>query len=124
MDRFAVCGCSRDVLKEDLIGPATVIEREEGEAVRLDAGDGAHALFDLLLKTDGADLVAAVRKIGGAGVESEDERVVRIEAGIDVIEMNQAANEESGHHHQQHRERDLPDDEGTSHNAACGYRRT
>ena len=86
MDRFAVCGCSRNVLEKDLIGPATVVEREEREAVGPDAGDGAHAFFDLLLKANGAAVsFGSVEKTGGAGVESEDERVVQYEAGINVV---------------------------------------
>jgi hypothetical protein len=87
-----VLGRSWDSLEEEEVAPAALVKGEEGKAVRLDAGDGLDARFDLLLKADRTDLIGgSMRETGGAGIKREDKHVVLVEAGVDAGQVNEAA---------------------------------
>ena len=65
-----VGGGTRDALKKNQVVPCAGVKREERKAVRLYAGNGLDAGFDLLLKVDRADLVrCSMGQISRAGIK-------------------------------------------------------
>ena len=82
---------------------------KEREADGGDAVEGGDALLDLLV--EGGEAGFRVLIADGTGVEVQDEGVLAIEASIDIVEVDEAADEEAGADEQNQREGDLEDDE-------------
>src|SRR5580698_4897753 len=72
-----------------------------------DAGELGDAALDLLMHGGKTEIVVFVS--GGAVVELEKKHVVAVEAGVDMIEIDEAAQEEAGADKQNERQRNLGD---------------
>ena len=80
--------------------------------------DGGDALLDLLIEGGEAGFVFHVAD--GAGVETEDEGLSTVEAGIDMVEVDEAVDEQDGGDEKDEREGDLSDDERFGERRFCG----
>jgi len=103
---------------EDGLIPRALTEGEGGEAGGRDGMDGGDALLDLLI--EGGEAGFVVHIADGAGVEIEDEGVVAVEAGIDMVEVDEAVDEQDGADEKDKREGDLSDDERFGERRFCG----
>ena len=98
--------------------PGVLSEGEGGEAGGGDGMDGGDALLDLLI--EGGEAGFHVHVADGAGVEIEDEGVLPVEAGIDIVEVDEAVDEQDGADEKDEREGDLSDDERFGERRFCG----
>ena len=94
----------------DIAVPAAFIEDEGGEAGGLDSRDGGDALLNLLVERGHAWIVGG--EASGGRVDLEAQNAFLVEAGIDVVEVDETSQEEHGADQKDERERDLRDDEG------------
>ena len=93
----------------DVAVPTAFVKGEVREAGRAHTVKGAHPLFDLLIKRWQSRVIFLVA--GRAGVDLQTKDILLVEAGVDVVEVNQAAQEESGADHEDQGKRNLRDDQ-------------
>ena len=92
---------------------ATAEQTEPRQSNRTDAGDASQPLGECAIKSD--TLLSLFRRCaarrGRLAVHFEHHDVVRLEARIDGIERGDSPQEQTGERDQQHRERELRDDQ-------------
>ncbi len=83
----------------------------------MDAGQRLHASFDLLVQLREPRIE---RKIRGEFIERKHRDIPRIEAEVDFAEVTQAAQKQPGCSEQENRDYNLPHNQRTRENPACG----
>ena len=101
-------------------GPTAVQECLFGVADGNDAGKSGEALLQIGVKL----LRLLVGVTGEMGINAEEQDILRVEAGMDAVKIAQGTDEKSRTDEDDHRERDLRDDERIAETKpAAGVRR-
>jgi hypothetical protein len=99
---FAMSG--EITLHPDAVIPRAFVEGENGKTGGANAGERADALFDLLVKIEEARVFEVA---DGTGIDAEAKDILLVEAGIDIGEIEETADEKASAHKQDERQRHL-----------------